>query len=501
MNIPHQQKFRIKIFVAAALVLCLLIALAVTVYFLPAKVTIFDISNNPTYQISEDSLNLVSELSEDVTIYWLCTNGQADESMGNFLLAYFEDETPLRLKIVDTTKNPDFSKRYTTAKLNNYSLIVESARRYQVIEVTDMYYYTNEYINYMAGATYKIPQAQYDAMYAAYGTYMDQAETRLFFNGEALLTSAIDYVTVEHIPRTYILSGHGDGVTSDSLKNIMASAGVAPEALYLESANHLPEDAGCIILFSPETDLSSHEADLLKTHVNAGGSFLLVAGPNTSDFKNLASVTDLFGMGPTAGIVLDANSQYYKADPSYLLPLINSNHAAMYAIGSMGYLAFMPESMGIAIDQKPPQNVTVTALLGTSDKGYRASKDSARTPLCTPSAQIVAASAILKTTTVEGTVNNAYFAWFASDVAFTDEALQNTSYGNYFYLAKTVQWMTEEDKFISAYETLAADDLSLPTLDKMTNTASVLLGLVAVVILPLGLLSAGVIIWLKRRSR
>lgn len=497
----NSQKDRIKTFIVAAVALCLLTALAVTVYFLPVEATLFDTTNDPMYKISDDSLNFVAELTEDVTIYWLCADGQTNERLGNFLLAYFEEDSPLRLRIVNTTDNPDFAGKYTSTKLSNYSFIVESERRYQVIDVTDMSYYTNEYINYIAGSTYKIPEAQYDAMYAAYGTYMDQAETRAYFNGEAILTSALDYVTAEHMPQTYMMTGHGDGITSDSLKAIMTNAGLLPESLDLVQADRVPEDAGCIILFSPETDLSEHEADLLKEHVRGGGSFLLVAGPNTSDFTNLASVTALFGMSPSAGIVLDTNTQYYKTDPSYLLPLINSNHPAMYAIGSMGYLAYMPESMGIAIDTELPQNVTATAMLGTSDNGYRASKDSARTPLCKPAAQIVAASAIMEVATADGTADNAYFAWFASDKAFTDAALANTSYGNYYYLAMTAKWMTEDEQYTSPYETLAADDLTIPMMDGMTASGAIVLGVLIMAVLPLGLLTVGIVIWLKRRNR
>ena len=488
-------------FITAAIALILLTALCIGVYHLPGNLTLFDTSQNPMAQASDDAIAFTKSLSEDVTIYWLCANGEINLDLSDFLFPYADANERIKLRIIDTTARPEFAKQYTSATLSNYSMIVESARRYKVIEALDMYYYTNEYINYIAGATYKIPAAQYESMYAAYGTYMDQAQTRSYFQGEALLVSAMDFVTAKRIPHTYIMTGHGDGITSASLKTIMAGAGLSPEAIDLEKAEKAPDDANCIILFSPVTDLSEHEATLLKTHIKNGGSFLLVAGPDTCEFTNLASVTALFGMAPSGGIVLDTNSQYYKNDPSYLLPLINSNHSAMYAIGSMGYLAFMPESMGIVIDETLPTNVTATAMLGTSESGYRASKDSARTPLCKPAAQIVAASAILETATADGIADKAYFAWFSSDKAFTDEAVSNTSYGNYYYLAMTAKWMTDDETFTYKYESLAADDLTVATLDGLTTPVAIIIGVFTVALIPLGLAVTGVAVWLKRRSR
>lgn len=501
MKTKFQMKSATVGFLTAVVALLLLVALCVGVYHISADYTLFSTSGNPMGEISKDALTFTQSLDEDVTVYWLCPDGQADESLASFLIPYLEANEHIHLKNINTTEHPDFAQKYTSTPLSDYSLIVETGRRYRVIDCLEMYYYTNEYINSYLGSEYRIPVTQYESLRETFGTYMDQAKTCYYFNGEACLVSALDYVTVDRIPRPYVMTGHGEGIKSELLKTIMNNAGLSPEPLDLEKAEKAPDDANCIILFSPTTDLSAHEAELLKAHIKGGGSFLLVAGPDTADYENLASVTALFGMGSSGGIVLEGNTQYYKSDRSYLLPLINSNHSAMYAIGSMGYLAFMPESMAIIIDSELPSNVKTTAMLGTSDSGYRASKDSARTPLCKPAAQFVAASAVLETTTVDGIADNAYFAWFASDLAFTDEVLKNTTYGNYYYLAMTAKWMTEDEAFASEYESLAADDLSVALLEDMTPSVATVLCVVTVAILPLGLLVTGLAIWLKRRNR
>jgi len=140
-------------------------------------------------------------------------------------------------------------------------------------------------------------------------------------------------------------------------------------------------------------------------------------------------------------------------------------------------------------------------MLGTSDSGYRASKDSAKTPLCKPSAQYVAVSATLQTTTENGTADNAYFAWFASDDAFEDENSRVVEYGNYYYLAMTASWMTADENFSSKYQTLAAVDLTTPMLENVTDGTATIIGIVTVILLPASLAVIGTMIYVRRRRR
>ncbi|MBE6585824.1 MAG: hypothetical protein E7645_04765 [Ruminococcaceae bacterium] len=487
---------------AVAVVLALLIGVCALVYLLPPEATLFDVVRNPASDISDTSLNYVSNLSEDVTIYWLCEGTPTDSVFSSFLMEYADAGNRVSIKLIDTLLLPEFAAEYTSQKLSDSSLIVESARRYYVIDMADMFYYVNEYINYLAGGTtYQMSASEYESWSSLYGEYMAQSATYKYFRGEALLTSALDYVTAEVIPHAYLLKPHGNRAMSDTLKQKMTMAGISLEILDLEARDAVPEDASCIILFSPEEDLTAHEAALLKAHIQKGGSFLLVAGPDTCEFTHLASVCALFGMKSSGGVVVDSNKNNYYGDTHQLIPLINSQHAAMYYLSSQSCRAYMPNSMGIMISDKLPDRVSVSPMLGTSDSGYRASKDSAKTPLCKPSAQYVAVSATLQTTTENGTADNAYFAWFASDDAFEDENSRVVEYGNYYYLAMTASWMTADENFSSKYQTLAAVDLTTPMLENVTDGTATIIGIVTVILLPASLAVIGTMIYVRRRRR
>ena len=498
MKIFHKP---VRAFVISAAVLCAAILISVLAYQIPSDFTRFDITGVEMHKVSRDTKDFVAGIDEDITIYWIYENELPNESMSMFLLNYLNASDHLSLRSVNPSTSPDFLKKYTSRTVSNGSLIVESGRRYQIIDASDMYYYVNEFINSGVGYTYEMTEAEYTYYHNLYSTDMDQAATTRYFKGEALLTSALDYVTQPLIPRPYILTGEGKQTLSKTLHEVFSNADLASTELDLGKETTFPEDAGCIILFSPTSDLTEHEADILKAYIKNGGSFLLVSGPASSGFENLASVCTLFGMSPTDGMVVDTNTSYHNGEAHLLVPLINSNHAAMNAVGSMGYLAYMPESMGIAFTDPLPSGVETQVLLGTSESGYRVSEDSAKTPLCSASAQFVAACGIMETEAGDGTKDQAYMTWFASEKAFTDEYAKAASHGNYYYLMMSLRWMVEDEKFTSVYSTLSAANLSVPVLEGVTTTSAIVVGLMTVVVLPLALLVTGLVIWLKRRGR
>ena len=59
-------------FVAGVILLALLIVANFLVSALPAKLTRFDASGRGLTEISDETQRMVSGMTEDVTIYWLC---------------------------------------------------------------------------------------------------------------------------------------------------------------------------------------------------------------------------------------------------------------------------------------------------------------------------------------------------------------------------------------------------------------------------------------------
>ena len=75
---------------------------------------------------------------------------------------------------------------WATARLTNNSLIVVCGERSTYVSYNDIY--------------------EYDLT-----DYYTTGEYDVNFAGESALTSAIDYVTSEDLPKVYALTGHGEG--------------------------------------------------------------------------------------------------------------------------------------------------------------------------------------------------------------------------------------------------------------------------------------------------
>lgn len=509
--------------VMGLVVLAVLMVANLLVGALPAKVTRFDVSGMGFTEISDETAKFVSKMEEDVTIYWLCEGGAEDEQARLLLTRYEEAGRHVKVEVVDPLTNPTFTSQYTDKQLSDFSMIVESGRRYTVVDTADMYYYTNAlfpmvyqmYPDYIPQDLLRpMSRASLDAACSQYGTvitYMLAQQganvpditiynTEHSFCGEAKITAALDYVTREYIPHGYLLTGHGDTVPSEILAELMDSMGMDVQELNLQVAQSVPEDANCLILFDPQSDLSAHEAGLIRDYVQLGGSLMLTTSPETIEAcPNIQSVTALFGLSAAPGLVEEGDTSYISGSRFTLVPTVSTQHGATAYVSSSGYKTQMPNSHAIAVAETLPAGVTVTPLFTTSDKANRVSVADTSVTLGTAGKLHVAVAATKSITRDDGTADTAHLTWYGSAEAFTDKYAEATSGGNYYYFGATVSFMSES--FYSAYEALASVSLSGEYLSGLNQASVVGIGVAAVLLIPLGLLVTGVVIWVRRKRR
>ena len=491
--------------VLGAIVLAVLVLVNLLAGMLPAKVTYFDVSGIGLTEISDESAKFASGIQEDVTIYWLCQGGIVDDQFDLMLTRYVEAGKHIRVEVIDTTENPTFTEDYTDAVLSDYSMIVESDRRFTTVDTADMYYYTNDFVNqYLySGTVVPMTVQQFQELYAYCLQYnqidISQYPTHIHFRGEALLTAALDYVTRDYIPHGYLITGHGETAPSETLSELMTSMGLEAEPLDLTVAQSVPADANCLILFSPESDLTAHETALVKDYLNGGGSLMLNTSPEVvQSCPNIQSLCALFGLTAAPGLVEEGDTSFIAGSRFTLVPTVSTEHAATSYVSSNGIKAQMPTSHAISIASALPAGVTVTPLLTTSETANRVAVDDPSMTLGVAGRLHVAVAATKSIGLPDGTTETAHLTWYGSAAAMTDASAANTSGGNYYYYAATLSSMSEG--FTSAYESLAAVDLSGQALG-MGDGPAFLLGAIVVLVIPVGLLTAGIVIWVRRKRR
>lgn len=326
--------------VLTAIVLAILIVVNLFASALPVNLTKLDISSSKLYSITSNTKVVVNALQKDVTIYWIVQADAEDDIIENLLAKY--DSLSDHIEVVK--KNPDvfptFTKQYTDETVSNNSLIVECGDRYRYIPYSDIYVSESSMYSY------------------SYTTA---------FDGEGAITSAIDYVVSEDLPKLYLLEGHGEGELPDSFAEQIEKENMEITTFSLLTVDEVPEEADCVMIYAPTSDISEEEAKMLSDYAENGGKLLVIAGPVEDDsLPNLHSILADYGVEAEEGIVVEGDRNYYAFQMPYvLLPEVESSNITDSLIEE-NYYAILPIARGLRI----ADDSTATALLTTTDSAF-----------------------------------------------------------------------------------------------------------------------------------
>ena len=107
---------------------------------LPSSATKIDVSENKLYSIGDETKNVASSLTEDVTLYLLAEDGSEDATLNELLLTRYADlSSHIKYEKKDLVLNPSFASSYTDEDLASNSVIVVSDKRSKVIPYSDLY--------------------------------------------------------------------------------------------------------------------------------------------------------------------------------------------------------------------------------------------------------------------------------------------------------------------------------------------------------------------------
>ncbi|MEH2958672.1 GldG family protein [Candidatus Merdisoma sp. JLR.KK006] len=325
------------------IVLAILIVVNIFVSVLPASLTKFDISAAKLYSITSNTKVVVNALEQDVTIYWIVQSGQEDEVIENLLDKY--DSLSEHIEVVK--KNPDvfptFAQQYTDEMVQNNSLVVECGERNRFISYADIYIQEADLYSY------------------AYNTS---------FDGEGAITSAIDYVVSEELPKVYVLEGHGEAELPASFREQIEKENMELQSFSLLTSEGIPEDAACVLIYAPESDISEEERNLLADYMAEGGKLLVVAGPlENGALENLYGLLEDYGVEVQEGIVVEADRDYFAFQTPYVLIPDMADGEITDSLIEEHYYPIMPIASGLTVKEETG-NGTVTELLTTSDYAF-----------------------------------------------------------------------------------------------------------------------------------
>ena len=248
--------FRSGVYSAAvtALVLVLVILLNLIVRAIPSRYTEWDLSEAGLYTLSDNSIEVVKNLTQDVKIYYLAETGNEDVILSKLLDHYAAESSHLSWELKDPALYPAFATQYGATDVTNGSLILVCGENSTVLDAADLY--EEDYSNYSRTGTSSVT-----------------------FDGENKITSVLYRLTNGEEHHAYYTTNHGEQTLTDTLTSTLENQNLTLTGLDLLS-DSIPEDCDLLIINNPVQDFASagalvDEMSDLRGYLSRGGKLLI----------------------------------------------------------------------------------------------------------------------------------------------------------------------------------------------------------------------------------
>lgn len=323
---------------------------------------------------------------------------------------------------------------------------------------------------------------------------------------EQQLTNALLRISRKDDRWIVFLSGHGERDPDGEANHDLGTFGEALErkGLKVQTLNlaetPIPDNTHLLVIASPRVRLLPGEVAMLIDYVDQGGNLLWLGEPGSR--SGLEPLAEQLGVEFLPGVVVDTNSRLFGIDnPSFVVVTAYPNHEATR---EMVTVTVFPEAA--ALDMPGNDNWQPTPLLTTIPGSWN------ETDILEGEIQFDEDSderagpldigvAITRIPVSEAADETADAVSHEQRIMVTGDGdfLSNTYLGNAGNLdlgLNMFHWLSHDDTLIDI-RVKTAPDTSL----ELDRTAQLVIGLGALLGLPILLLSTGVIIWFRRRRR
>ena len=346
----------------STLILCLLLAALIGANFLFGALEKkngwrVDFSFNGITTQSETTLQILEQLPHPVHIYALFPRGQEDGPLMELLDRYAAASPLVTWEQTDITLNPGLLTRFQTdtseMAVSNDSLIVscEATGRFKVLSPGDFVSLSLDYET---------------------GTF-----TSAGYTYESRITSAINYVTRQEIPRIQVLQGHNELNESEIAVLTELLEGNNFEVAFLNLADQSAQldPADMLAVLSPLRDITDAEMEKITAFAQQGGSFLFTCDYTDpiADMPNYQSLLRSYGFLPKDGLVIaspDEPGSYYSDMRIALIPTMLSTDVTYDLVASGVDTLLLVGSRGFEIPEQNDRSLDVSPLLTSGYKAY-----------------------------------------------------------------------------------------------------------------------------------
>ena len=423
-----------------ALVIAIVVLINLIVGQLPSQVRQIDISTNNIYEITDTSRELLDGLDRDVTFTVLADKSSTDERISNFIDRYSALSSDISVEWIDPVLHPS---ALTTYSADSDTIVVscDDTDRSTTVAFSDI--------------------ITYDEM----SYYTTGSATESEFDGEGQLSSAVNYVTTDVTRNVYYT-------------DLLGKSSLTLTELNLMMASSIPEDCDLLLMDAPANDLSEDEVSMLTDYMDGGGHLFVILGSDVSQTPNLASFLETYGLTSAGGYIADMQRSY-QGNYYYIFPELSVSGDMANELQSD--MVLLVNANGLVEGTPSRDTITLTPFMTTSSSGYAVTEDG----------QSTQGTYVLGATATE---NDSRLTVISSE-SMIDETITS----QFTNIENLTLFMNAVTANFDDIENLSIEPKSLQ-IEYNTMQYTGLIGLAAIVGIPVVFLLYGLRRWMKRRK-
>lgn len=442
-----------------------------------------DLTSNNSFALQDDTIDYVSHLNNDVTVYILMEKDKFEGQGTYFVQAQkmlnkmaSKSDGKMKIKYVDLTSNPSFTSNYPNVDWQSSSanniVLVESGKQYKVLTLTDCFEYDEQTYNYYG-------------TYSFTGTKIEQAVVTAILN-----VTTDDKVVVD------MIKGNNEQDYS-SLKSLLENNAYQVNEVSLATGD-FDKDAKVAIMYAPSVDLDEKIVEKLSTWLSNDGkygrSLIYVPTADMGEMPNLDDFLKEWGMSIDRGYVFETDET----------ALVNANSPYAFTVSYGDYYKDNLKNSKIPVVVSESHAVNITdentahALLKTTNKAgvlpIDADKSWDYKDAITGNGENVAAEGVM----TNEDKKSSRVVVFGSYIMFSDTIMKYNSFNNSAYFMNVINTIADKEDVGITIESKSIDNTELGITDVATQNTMLV---VFVIVIPIAILVAGFVFWLRRRNR
>lgn len=459
----------------------------------------WDMTKSSSNTLSDKAAEIVDGVTQPTEISLILTEEEAKSNQYYSQVAALMEKMAERnrnitVQYVDADANPGFVAPYTEDGLTSGGVLVKTEKRTRVVTQDELF---PSQINY--------------------STY----QTVRYNDVDSALAGAVSAVNVETMPIVAFDTGHNEGMDTTYLESFLKSNNFDTVSFNLLT-EEIPEEAQVVLLAVPQTDLSSEEAAKITAYlkdetITVDRTLMVLYHPGQTELPVLNALMNEWGLDVKPSVIVENDTTKVLAASTMAAGLDFVSSVAMttttnsegeetsYNVvnkerSDYGYLR-TPMANPVTALWELRNEVSVEILLTSSAQSQSAVSNAETGELEMTSeeqsAQNVAAVGTKLVKYDNTGYRNAKVMAFGSMFFFDESILKSSTFGNDDYAVDLFNFATGT-KTSSA---ITSNPTAMITNDLVIDATTMkVLGLwIFTILIPVGFLVAGLVVFLKRR--